>query len=95
LEAAHIDRFSQSWDDRVTKGILLRADLHRLVDAGLMTFEWSTERITARIHPSVKNKMYRDLDRNEVKLPKDRSWWPLKKCIDRHARSALGKTKRS
>jgi hypothetical protein len=85
LEATHLDRFADSCDNRVINGILLRADLHRLMDAGLMIFSWSQEEVTARIHPSVKEKTYRDLDDTPIDLPDARPCRPSKECIERHA----------
>jgi HNH endonuclease len=85
LEAAHIDRFSDSYDDSLTNGILLRADLHRLLDAGFMTFRWSNGELTANISCSVKDKEYRKLDNYPVNLPKSRSCWPSEESIRRNA----------
>ncbi len=37
LEAAHIRPFAEDGPDKVTNGLLLRADIHKLFDAGLVT----------------------------------------------------------
>jgi len=88
LEAAHLDRYADTYDDHVTNGILLRADLHRLMDARLMTFLWSEEVLRVRINPSVKEKVYRDLNNASVMLPDNRSCWPSDKSIERHTSKA-------
>jgi hypothetical protein len=85
LEATHLNRFAESFDNRVTNGILLRADLHRLMDAGLMTFLWSRDGLTANIDPSIAERVYRDLNKARVSLPSNRSRWPSKESVQRHA----------
>ena len=87
LEATHLDRFAANGNNRVTNGILLRADLHRLMDSGLMKFCWSENGINARIHPSVNEEVYRKLDGKPLTLPNNRPSWPDQESIERHASS--------
>lgn len=42
LDAAHLDPFAKSESHDTTKGVLLRADIHRLFDAGLITVDPDT-----------------------------------------------------
>ena len=88
LEAAHLDRFADTNDNRVTNGVLLRADLHRLMDASLMTFLWTEAGVAIKINSSVKESQYRLLDGKLLNLPDDCSKWPSKINIKRHAAKA-------
>jgi putative restriction endonuclease len=40
LEAAHLRSYASSGNNSVRNGMLVRADLHRLIDAGKLGFEW-------------------------------------------------------
>jgi HNH endonuclease len=88
LEATHLDRFASSYSNSVTNGILLRADLHRLMDAGLMTFSWSGGELTVKIDASIKETVYCDLDHTLVRLPPKRSHWPCEKSLKRQVARA-------
>jgi len=85
LEAAHIDRYSKSGNNSVTNGIPLRADLHRLFDAKLLTFFWSGDKILLKVNKSIQDEAYRDLTDKVVKLPANRSCWP--KLIERQRKT--------
>lgn len=52
LEAAHITPWNESQDDDPGNGILLRADLHALFDANLLSIDPATSRV--RIAPSLE-----------------------------------------
>ena len=75
LEAAHIDRFADSGNDSVTNGILLRADIHRLFDAGLIKVRWSVDKIAIKPHRSIL-KEYDYLKNSNIRLPKKKIHWP-------------------
>jgi hypothetical protein len=60
VEAAHIDPYSESGDDSLHNGLLLRSDLHTLFDLGYLGIEPDTLRI--RLHPSVRKGEYLRLD---------------------------------
>jgi hypothetical protein len=64
LEAAHLPGTSwRTGDNAATDGILLRADLHRLLDAGLLRIEQGVVRVSVG--------GYATLDGREVVLPSD------------------------
>lgn len=66
LEAAHIVPVADGGSDRVANGVLLRADLHRLFDAGLLTIDPETS--TVSLLGSATDRGYDDFDGREVQL---------------------------
>ena len=67
LDAAHL----RSWraGNEVSDGILLRVDVHRLLDAGLLTIS-KDYRVTTQAHG------YEELHGRKLRLPKYRQDWP-------------------
>jgi predicted restriction endonuclease len=69
LEAAHIRAFARTERHRVEEGLLLRADIHRLFDSGLLTFSPDLE---VCIAPSLfGHPAYRTLQGARMCLPVD------------------------
>ncbi|MHB9853640.1 HNH endonuclease [Streptomyces krungchingensis] len=69
LEAAHIRPFASTERHRVEEGLLLRADIHRLFDSGLLTFSTDLE---ACIAPSLfGHPTYKALQGSRMHLPTD------------------------
>jgi putative restriction endonuclease len=63
LEAAHIRDYAQEGPNLVSNGLLLRADLHKLLDAGLMTVtpEHNVEIATSARGYEVETSLYNSL----------------------------------
>ena len=55
LEAAHIRPYSEQGPHRVSNGLLLRADLHRLFDAGYIT-------VTPDLHIDVSKQLREEFE---------------------------------
>lgn len=55
LEAAHIRPFARSGSNEVTNGLLLRADFHKLFDAGLVTV---TSDLHVEVSPQIKGAWF-------------------------------------
>lgn len=78
LEAAHIRPFAGDGDHRISNGLLLRSDFHKLFDVGLVTVEPDYRvRISSRIRDQWFNgKAYYRLDGKELaslpQRPQDR-----------------------
>jgi putative restriction endonuclease len=53
LEAAHIRPYTESGPHRVSNGLLLRADLHKLFDTGLITV---TKDLRVEVSPKIKEE---------------------------------------
>lgn len=67
LEAAHLRGWQKG--NSANDGILLRVDLHRLLDAGLLT-------ILPDLTIRVSSTTYAELDGRKLRLPKNRQDWP-------------------
>jgi hypothetical protein len=76
IEAAHIDRYSESVNNRVTNDIALRADLHRLFDAKLLDFNRSGDDLLIQVDNAIQEHTYRQLHGTCVTLPTNRKYWP-------------------
>lgn len=74
LQAAHIDAFAASKSHAVTNGILLRADIHLLYDAHLLTILPETGRIA--VSEAVEEETYRRLDGRHIRFPDSRDSHP-------------------
>jgi hypothetical protein len=53
LEAAHIEDHAETGCNELANGILLRVDLHRLFDRGLLAIE--PETLVVHLHPSIRS----------------------------------------
>lgn len=71
LEAAHIVPHARKGPNRVDNGLLLRSDLHRLFDRGLVTVE--PERLTFRVSERIREeysngRVYYEMDGRPLKV---------------------------
>lgn len=82
LQAAHIDPFARSQSHAVTNGILLRADVHLLYDAHLLTIRPDTGRIV--VSDAVKDPSYRILNGEYIRYPKIRECRPDQELLQIH-----------
>ncbi len=86
LEAAHIQRYSRGGQHRVSNGILLRADIHRLFDHGYVTITPDhTFHVSRRIEEVFKNgRSYYPLDGQPIQLPPNESDCPDRRLLEQH-----------
>jgi putative restriction endonuclease len=90
LEAAHIKPYSQDGPNRVDNGLLLRSDLHRLYDRGLVTIE--PERLTFVVSDRIRHeysngRVYYDLAGRPLQvLPARKDEHPNRAYLEHHAR---------
>lgn len=78
LDAAHIKPYAKGGDHAVTNGILLRQDLHTLLDLGYVTItpEYQVE-VSQRIKEEFNNgKEYYAMHGTELALPERGSFQP-------------------
>jgi hypothetical protein len=68
LEAAHIRRYAETGTQAVTDGILLRADIHTLFDLNFVRI--NPETLQVDLAPELRETCYRDLQRRQLRLPK-------------------------
>jgi len=87
LEAAHIIEWSDTHTNDVTNGILLRADIHKLFDAGYVTIDPDGYRfvVSKRLKEDYDNgKEYYQLHGTRILLPEDPNAWPNKDALRQH-----------
>lgn len=92
LDAAHIRPYGEDGPDRVTNGLLVRTDLHRLFDDGFVT-------VTPEFHFEVGGALRDEFDNGRVyyalrdelhgkriRLPARATNWPDRAALDWHSR---------
>lgn len=87
LDAAHVRPYSAGGEHRVSNGLCLRTDLHRLYDAGYVTVtpELRLE-VSRRIREEFENgRDYYALAGQEIRIPKDRRLHPDREALEYHA----------
>jgi putative restriction endonuclease len=92
LEAAHIVEWSDTHTNDITNGILLRADIHKLFDAGYVTIDPDGYRfvVSKRLKEDYDNgKEYYRLHGSRILLPDDPRAWPGTDVLGRHNRDAF------
>ncbi len=85
LQAAHIDSFAKSKSHAVSNGILLRADLHLLYDAHLLTILPDSGKIV--VSDAVQEPIYRELDGKRIRYPKHKELRPDEQLLQIHLNS--------
>lgn len=86
LDAAHIKPYTRSGPHRINNGILLRTDLHKLLDLGYMTLttDFRVE-VSKRIKEEYENgRDYYALHGRELNPPSDALYLPAREYIEWH-----------
>jgi predicted restriction endonuclease len=78
LEAAHIQPYIDERSNHVKNGLLLRADLHKLYDNGLMYID---DDFLIHISPQVKSNHYQNYNNKKIELPKNKKFHPSKESL--------------
>jgi len=84
LEAAHIIPYLGPSTNAVSNGILLRADLHTLLDKGLLSFDLDYWPPRAAISSKVNDPSYRALHGAAFRLPMDSRSAPDREAMRKH-----------
>ena len=92
LEAAHIKPYAQQGPNRVDNGLLLRSDLHRLFDRGLVTIE--PERLTFQVSERIRHeyqngRVYYDLAGRPLRVLPERPDEQPNRAFLEHHRSVI------
>jgi putative restriction endonuclease len=87
LEAAHIRPFAHEAKHEIRNGILMRSNVHRLYDQGLVTvFPDLTFRVSETIDRDYSNgKIYYELDGSKIRIPKAAEKRPDEASLEWHA----------
>lgn len=78
LEAAHIQKYINENSNHIQNGLLLRVDLHRLFDSGLLNIDDS---YSVQISPELKSTAYTILQDKKIILPRARYNHPSKEAL--------------
>jgi integrase len=81
IESAHIQRYINDDSHHVQNGLLLRADLHKLLDKGLMTID---ENYSVLISHKVTSSFYQSLNGKKITLPINKNCHPSKVALQLH-----------
>lgn len=81
LEAAHIQPFYSMKSNHIQNGLSLRIDLHRLFDAGLISFD---DRHQVLVSSSVRSDGVRAWSGKKLKIPNNPAWQPSPKALNYH-----------
>jgi putative restriction endonuclease len=86
LEAVHIKRFSDSGPHQVDNGILLRADIHKLFDAGYVTVTTDHHcEVSRRIREEFDNgEYYQTFHGNRIHVPLNPRFRPSQEFLSYH-----------
>ena len=87
LDAAHIKPYSAAGENRVSNGLLLRSDLHRLFDRGYLTVTPDLKvRVSRRIREEFENgRHYYAMDGSTLRVPNRREYQPESQALDWHS----------
>jgi putative restriction endonuclease len=86
LEAAHIEPYVEGGPHEIPNGILLRADLHRLFDAGYVSVTPDLQfRVSERLRAEFSNgRSYYPLDGRRIVTPSEARFAPNRDRLARH-----------
>jgi len=86
LEAAHIQPYTEGGPHEIPNGLLLRADLHRLFDAGYVSVTPDLQfRVSDRLRADFSNgRSYYPLDRRPIATPTDARFAPDRERLALH-----------
>lgn len=78
LQAAHIQDYINKDSNHIQNGLLLRIDIHKLFDSGLLYID---QTYIVHVSPLVKTLEYLQLEGKQITLPKSKSDWPSLKAL--------------
>ncbi len=86
LEAAHIRPYAEGGEHRVSNGLLLRSDIHRLFDQGYVTVTADHRfEVSRRLKEDFENgKSYYPLNGHLIIPPQERQDWPDRRTLEWH-----------
>jgi len=78
LEAAHIQEYINRNSHHVQNGLLLRVDLHRLYDSGLIYID---KNYTIQVSSFLNDTLYEEFKGRQITLPRNKNHWPSKEAL--------------
>jgi hypothetical protein len=83
LEAGHVAPYSESVNNAISNGLLLRADLHSLFDLGLLGIH--PVEMTVLLSPKLAATSYASLNGKKIRLPQNAAEHPNADALRDHA----------
>jgi NTP pyrophosphatase (non-canonical NTP hydrolase) len=82
LEAAHIQPVSKGGEHRVSNGLLMRADIHKLFDLGYVTVSPTGQfRVSSQLREEWQNGVvYYALEKSSIRIPNAAELRPIARC---------------
>jgi hypothetical protein len=80
LEAAHIVPYRGQWTNKVSNGLLLRADIHTLFDCARIGIDPAS--LEVLIHPDITDPVYRALHGRSLRVPTDKARGPSRRALE-------------
>lgn len=81
LQASHIQEYISEKSNHVQNGLVLRVDLHRLFDSGLISIDTDYK---VSVSPLLDSTYYRSLNGKTILLPKKIEDYPSKEALSLH-----------
>ena len=78
IEASHINPYRGENDNHAKNGLLLRRDLHAILDANLFGIHPDTMQIF--LHPSIKNSEYKQFEGKQIHITRN-DYSPSKEAL--------------
>jgi putative restriction endonuclease len=87
LDAAHIRPYAAAGENRVSNGLLLRSDLHRLFDRGYVTVRPDLKvQVSRRIREEFENgRLYYAMDGTTLRTPNRPEFQPDRIALEWHS----------
>ncbi|KAA2211227.1 HNH endonuclease [Pseudoroseomonas oryzae] len=80
LEAAHIVPYRGQWTNKVSNGLLLRADIHTLFDCARIGVDPAS--LEVLVHPDIADPVYRALHGRVLRIPADKALGPSRRALE-------------
>ncbi len=89
LEAAHIKSVSRGGEHRISNGLLLRSDIHKLFDRGYVTITPDLKfQVSGRLDEDWQNgKVYYAFDQKPIRVPSEAECAPDRELLEWHGQS--------
>lgn len=78
LEAAHIQPYLTPESNHLQNGLLLRTDIHKLFDNGLL---WIDHEYRVQVSSYIDSPYYKSLNGKKIHLPKDKRFYPSQEAL--------------
>jgi putative restriction endonuclease len=86
LEAAHIEPYSGAASNVAQNGLILKSDIHKLFDRGLLVIQPD---LTTMLAPSLQNGSYAIHEGQRIHVPEREAFKPSPRLLEIHMDAAM------